>query len=54
MDEFAFHRALAAIWEFVGVVNRYVDTTQPWALAKDSGKRPRLDAVLVTLAESLA
>jgi methionyl-tRNA synthetase len=29
MDEFAFQRALAAVWEFIGVVNRYVDTTQP-------------------------
>ena len=53
MDEFAFHRALAAIWEFVGVVNRYVDTTQPWALAKDPGQKDRLDAALSTLAESL-
>ncbi|HKW93334.1 MAG TPA: methionine--tRNA ligase [Methylomirabilota bacterium] len=53
MDEFAFHRALAAIWEFIGVVNRYVDTTQPWALAKDAGKRDRLGAVLATLGESL-
>src|SRR5499426_2552380 len=53
MDEFAFHRALAAIWEFIGVVNRYVDATQPWALAKDAGKRDRLGAVLATLAESL-
>ena len=53
MDEFAFHRALAAIWEFIGVVNRYVDTTQPWALAKDAGKRDRLGAVLATLGDSL-
>ncbi len=53
MDAFAFHRALAAIWEFVGVVNRYVDTTQPWALAKDAAKKDRLFAVLATLAESL-
>jgi methionyl-tRNA synthetase len=53
MEEFAFQRALAAIWEFIGVVNRYVDATQPWALAKDAGKRDRLSAVLYTLAESL-
>jgi methionyl-tRNA synthetase len=53
MDEFAFHRALASIWEFVGVVNRYVDTSQPWALAKDAGKQDRLLAALTTLAESL-
>ena len=30
MKEFAFHRALAAIWEFIGAVNRYIDTTAPW------------------------
>jgi len=53
MDEFAFQRALASLWEFVGVVNRYVDSTQPWALAKDAGKKGELDAVLSTLAESL-
>jgi methionyl-tRNA synthetase len=53
MEEFAFHRALTSIWEFIGVVNRYVDATQPWALAKDAGKRDRLSTVLATLAESL-
>jgi methionyl-tRNA synthetase len=53
MEEFAFQRALAAIWEFLGVVNRYVDATAPWALAKDPAKRGRLDTVLYALAESL-
>ncbi len=53
MEDFAFQKALAAIWEFLGVVNRYVDTSAPWALAKDPAKRPRLDTVLYTLAESL-
>src|SRR5262245_36526630 len=53
MEDFAFQRALAAIWEFLGVVNRYVDASAPWTLAKDSSKRARLDTVLYTLAESL-
>ncbi|MBI4269324.1 MAG: methionine--tRNA ligase [Candidatus Rokubacteria bacterium] len=48
MDEFAFHRALAAIWEFIGEVNRYVDATQPWAR-----RGPELDRVLARLADSL-
>jgi methionyl-tRNA synthetase len=34
-------------------VNRYVDTNAPWALAKDEAKRPRLERVLATLADSL-
>src|SRR5438067_8036350 len=53
MEEFAFQRALASIWEFIGVVNRYVDATQPWALAKDATKKDRLAAALSTLGESL-
>jgi methionyl-tRNA synthetase len=53
MDEFAFHRALAAIWEFVGAVNRHVDATQPWALAKQPDSRARLDGVLHDLAQAL-
>jgi len=53
MEDFAFQRALAAIWEFIGVVNRYVDSQAPWALAKDSAKQERLGTVLYTLAESL-
>ena len=53
MDEYAFHRALTAIWEFVAVVNRYVDASAPWELRKDPAKQARLNAVLYTLAESL-
>jgi methionyl-tRNA synthetase len=53
MDDFAFQRALASIWEFIGAVNRYVDTSQPWALAKQPAQRGRLDAVLYELAQAL-
>jgi methionyl-tRNA synthetase len=53
MAEYAFQRALAAIWEFLGVVNRYVDASAPWRLAKDPAERGRLDAVLYTLGEAL-
>jgi methionyl-tRNA synthetase len=53
MEEFAFHRALASLWEVLAVLNRYVDATQPWQLARDPARRPRLDAVLYTLAEAL-
>jgi methionyl-tRNA synthetase len=53
MEEFAFQRALSEVWLFLGVVNRYVDLTEPWALAKRSEARSRLDTVLYTLGESL-
>jgi methionyl-tRNA synthetase len=53
MEEFAFQKALGGIWAFIGAVNRYVDTSAPWALAKDAAKRPRLERVLCTLTDSL-
>ena len=53
MEEFAFQKALAEIWGFIGSVNRYVDSTAPWALAKHPSKRARLEMVLCTLADSL-
>src|SRR5207237_1259905 len=53
MDEFAFQLALASIWEFIGVLNRYVDSEQPWALAKDPAKQPRLATVLNALGRGL-
>ena len=53
MEEFAFQRALAAIWELIGTVNRYVDAMAPWALAKDPDKRERLATVLYTIGEAL-
>ncbi|HET7342859.1 MAG TPA: methionine--tRNA ligase, partial [Methylomirabilota bacterium] len=53
MDEFAFQRALAALWEFLGAANRYVDASQPWALAKDPARAAELNRVLATLADAL-
>ena len=37
MGEFAFHRALAEIWEFIGAVNRYIDAA---AVGARQGPRP--------------
>jgi len=51
LDEQAFHRALAAIWEVIGDANRYVDAQAPWALAKTDPARR--DAVLWVLAEAI-
>ena len=53
MRDFAFQKALGALWSFIGTVNRYVDTSAPWALAKDPARRPRLERVLCTLADAL-
>jgi methionyl-tRNA synthetase len=53
MEEFAFQRALAGLWEFLGALNRFVDVEQPWALAKDAAKVLRLRTVLYELGQAL-
>ena len=44
---------LAAVWGFVGVVNRYLVEVAPWVLAKDQGRRAELEACLFASAEAL-
>jgi methionyl-tRNA synthetase len=44
-------RALEIIWRFVGVANRFIDQTQPWAMAKQ--KHPALGHALWCLQSSL-
>ncbi|HEU0036978.1 MAG TPA: methionine--tRNA ligase [Kofleriaceae bacterium] len=44
-------RALEHIWRFVGVANRFIDQTQPWAMAK--AKDPALPHALWCLQASL-
>ncbi len=53
MAEFRFHQGLQAIWELVGLANKYIVANEPWALAKDDGKATRLDTVLYNLLECL-
>ncbi|MGO4541673.1 methionine--tRNA ligase [Paenibacillus sp. 2TAB19] len=53
MEGMEFSVALAAIWQFVSRTNKYIDETQPWALAKDIAKVGELGSVMNHLAESL-
>jgi methionyl-tRNA synthetase len=53
MDGFEFNHALEAIWELIARSNKYIDETEPWALAKSDGGKERLGQVLYNLAESL-
>jgi methionyl-tRNA synthetase len=52
MEELELSRALAAIWDLVKAVNKYVDTQAPWALAKDPSRHNRLGTVLYTVLEA--
>ena len=45
--------ALALIFEYTGALNKYIDVTAPWVLAKDEEKKPRLATVIYNLLEGL-
>jgi methionyl-tRNA synthetase len=45
--------ALDAIWQRVRRLNRYVEETTPWALAKDPARAGELDEALATLVEGV-
>lgn len=53
MEKMEFSVALTAIWQLVSRTNKYIDETQPWALAKDEANKPALASVMNHLAESL-
>lgn len=44
---------LEKIWEFVRALNKYVEDTAPWKLARDSASRDALNDVLYNLVEGL-
>jgi methionyl-tRNA synthetase len=53
MDRFNFHKALAAVWELIGKMNKYIDVTAPWELAKKKSSIKQLETVIYNLLEGL-
>lgn len=59
LQEFAIHRALTAVWEFIAATNKYIVQAEPWVLAKQAkeGEEQRAAVRLATslylMAESL-
>jgi methionyl-tRNA synthetase len=53
LDVAELTEALDEIWTRVRRLNRYVEETRPWDLAKQDGEADRLDQVLYSLAEGL-
>jgi len=53
MEEYAFHKALMAIWEFINHINKYIDVTAPWELAKRKELHEELQTVLYNIIEGL-
>lgn len=53
MENMEFSVALTNVWQLISRTNKYIDETQPWALAKDEAAREKLASVMAHLAESL-
>lgn len=52
-EKLFFNNALEDIWVIIRRLNKYIDETMPWVLAKDEANKPKLAGVLYTLAEGL-
>jgi len=53
IEKLFFNNALEDIWVIIRRLNKYIDETMPWVLAKDEANKPKLAGVLYTLAEGL-
>jgi methionyl-tRNA synthetase len=53
LDRAELSQALEQAWKLVRRLNRYVEESQPWVLAKDEADPARLDEVLYSLVEGL-
>jgi len=53
MEIFAFHKALEAVWVFIGCMNKYIDVTAPWVLAKKKSAKKQLQTIIYNLLEGL-
>ncbi len=54
LENYRIQEALIEIWELLRRLNKYIDETEPWVLAKTEGAEKRLDRVLFTLLSGLA
>src|SRR5262249_57976204 len=54
MEEFAFNRALEAVWRFLTRINGYIVAREPWKVRKEEGAAsPVLKKILYGAAESV-
>lgn len=53
MDKMVFSDALTVLWTFIRRVNKYIDETQPWILARNEEDMPKLAGALYNVAESI-
>lgn len=52
-DDFAFHRALEAVWSAIAKTDKMISEAKPWELARDENQAETLNAVLYRATETL-
>jgi methionyl-tRNA synthetase len=53
LSEFAFNRALEAVWRFLTQINGYIVAREPWKVRKEEGASARLSRILYAAAEGV-
>jgi methionyl-tRNA synthetase len=53
MDAFEFQKAMTVVWEFIGRLNKAIDVSAPWELAKKKTTIRQLEAVINSLLKGL-
>ena len=53
MNNMKISHAIKAVWAFISRANKYIDETDPWALAKDESKKQELANTMYNLVEAL-
>lgn len=53
LEKLQISNALQSIWDFTRRLNKYIDESEPWVLAKDEARKPRLAEVMYQLADGL-
>jgi methionyl-tRNA synthetase len=53
MESFEFHKAMSCVWEFINHLNKFIDLTAPWELAKKKTSWKQLQVVIYHLLEGL-
>ncbi len=53
IEGYALNRALEEIWVYINEVNKYLAINEPWKLAQDETRRPRLARILYQAAAAI-
>jgi methionyl-tRNA synthetase len=53
MEAFEFQKAITVVWEFIGRLNKAIDVSAPWELAKKKTTVRQLEAVISSLLKGL-